>query len=178
MGIINPLKRYTESLEKGVQKAFEEAGIKGFRFIKIAPQPEKVEDKVKSILTKGKTEVEEELAPFILIRPLASNQKYKNGECTKTTDYLIRIQIKNEDIEDGFFEVTYIGEYLVSYFTKHPSALQNRDGFDYSINLDNIDSYLQEELISKDHWTYDIILQLNIPFIPHGDYYDNNLKII
>lgn len=177
MVIMNPLKRYTEALENEIRKAFETAGINDFHFHKIFLQLDDVEDKVRE-LREGKTLSEEEECPFVLIRPIKTNQKYKNGDCKKTADFLIRIGIKNEENEEGFFEVAQIAEYLIAHFTHKPSAIQKEDGYSYSVNLDNIDAYLNEEITGGDYWIYDISLQLNIPVIAHGDYYTNNLKII
>ncbi|CAL7894419.1 hypothetical protein MWG07_05985 [Fusobacterium necrophorum] len=177
MGIMNPLKRNAESLEKEIKKAFEKAGIEGFHFYKIFLPLNNVEEKVKK-LRQGQILTEEEECPFILIRPLKTNQKYKNGECKKVADYLIRIGTKNEENEEGFFEVAQIAEYLIAYFTHKPSAIESKDGYSYSINLENMDAYLNEEITGGDYWIYDIVMQLNIPAIAHGDYYTNNLKII
>ena len=162
---INPLKKNSIALESAIKKAFEEAKINNFKFYRSFFQPDDLEYEIKKL-----TDKKEDKFPFVLIRPIKSVQKAKNGVTSKIATFLIRLGTENKDYEEGFYEIAGISEYLVAYFTKHSSAIERKDGFSYSINLETIESYLNEELTGGDFWVYDILLQLNIPTVPHTAY--------
>ena len=153
---INPLKKKSLELESAIKKAFAEAKIENFKFFRSYIQPDKF--------------------PFVIIRPIKSVQKSKSGVTSKIATFLIRLGTENKDYEDGFFEIAGIAEYLVAYFTKHSSAIERKDGFSYSIDLDTIESYLNEEMTGGDYWVYDILLQLNIPTVPHTAYIEETKR--
>ena len=44
------------------------------------------------------------------------------------------------------------------------------------MDLANIESYLNEEITGGDYWFYDILLQLNIPSVPHTAYLEESEK--
>ena len=161
---INPLKKNSLALESAIKKAFEEAKIEKFNFYRSYIQPENLENRIKNATNK------ENKFPFVIIRPVKSIQKAKGGFTTKVATFLIRLGTENKDYEEGFYEIAGIAEYLIAYFTKYSSATQKKDGFSYSIDLENIESYLNEEITGGDYWVYDILLQLNIPTVPHTAY--------
>ena len=161
---INPLKKNSLALESAIKKAFEEAKIEKFNFYRSYIQPENLENRIKNVTNK------ENKFPFVIIRPVKSIQKAKGGFTTKVATFLIRLGTENKDYEEGFYEIAGIAEYLIAYFTKYSSATQKKDGFSYSIDLENIESYLNEEITGGDYWVYDILLQLNIPTVPHTAY--------
>ena len=167
---INPLKKNSLALESAIKKAFEEAKIEKFNFYRSYIQPENLENRIKNVTNK------ENKFPFVIIRPVKSIQKAKGGFTTKVATFLIRLGTENKDYENGFFEIAGIAEYLVAYFTKHSSAIERKDGFSYSIDLDTIESYLNEEMTGGDYWVYDILLQLNIPTVPHTAYLEESEK--
>lgn len=165
---INPLKKNSLALESAIKKAFEEAKIEKFNFYRSYIQPENLENRIKSVTNK------ENKFPFVIIRPVKSIQKAKGGFTTKVATFLIRLGTENKDYEEGFYEIAGIAEYLIAYFTKYSSATQKKDGFSYSIDLENIESYLNEEITGGDYWVYDILLQLNIPSVPHTAYIEES----
>lgn len=165
---INPLKKNSLALESAIKKAFEEAKIEKFNFYRSYIQPENLENRIKNVTNK------ENKFPFVIIRPVKSIQKAKGGFTTKVATFLIRLGTENKDYEEGFYEIAGIAEYLIAYFTKYSSATQKKDGFSYSIDLENIESYLNEEITGGDYWVYDILLQLNIPSVPHTAYIEES----
>ena len=167
---INPLKKNSLALESAIKKAFEEAKIEKFSFYRSYIQPENLENRIKNATNK------ENKFPFVIIRPVKSIQKAKGGFTTKVATFLIRLGTENKDYEEGFYEIAGIAEYLIAYFTKYSSATQKKDGFSYSIDLENIESYLNEEITGGDYWVYDILLQLNIPSVPHTAYLEESEK--
>lgn len=167
---INPLKKNSLALESAIKKAFEEAKIEKFNFYRNYIQPENLENRIKNATNK------ENKFPFVIIRPVKSIQKAKGGFTTKVATFLIRLGTENKDYEEGFYEIAGISEYLIAYFTKYSSATQKKDGFSYSIDLENIESYLNEEITGGDYWVYDILLQLNIPSVPHTAYLEESEK--
>lgn len=167
---INPLKKNSLALESAIKKAFEEAKIEKFNFYRNYIQPENLENRIKNATNK------ENKFPFVIIRPVKSIQKAKGGFTTKVATFLIRLGTENKDYEEGFYEIAGIAEYLIAYFTKYSSATQKKDGFSYSIDLENIESYLNEEITGGDYWVYDILLQLNIPSVPHTAYLEESEK--
>ena len=167
---INPLKKNSLALESAIKKAFEEANIEKFNFYRNYIQPENLENRIKNATNKGNK------FPFVIIRPVKSIQKAKGGFTTKVATFLIRLGTENKDYEEGFYEIAGIAEYLIAYFTKYSSATQKKDGFSYSIDLENIESYLNEEITGGDYWVYDILLQLNIPSVPHTAYLEESEK--
>ena len=166
---INPLKKNSLALESAIKKAFEEAKIEKFNFYRSYIQPENLENRIKNVTNK------ENKFPFVIIRPVKSIQKAKGGFTTKVATFLIRLGTENKDYEEGFYEIAGIAEYLIAYFTKYSSATQKKDGFSYSIDLENIESYLNEEITGGDYWVYDILLQLNIPSV-HTAYLEESEK--
>ena len=169
---INPLKKNSLALESAIKKAFEEAKIEKFNFYRSYIQHENLENRIKNVTNK------ENKFPFVIIRPVKSIQKAKGGFTTKVATFLIRLGTENKDYEEGFYEIAGIAEYLIAYFTKYSSATQKKDGFSYSIDLENIESYLNEEITGGDYWVYDILLQLNIPSVPHTAYLEESEKEI
>jgi len=167
---INPLKKNGLALEGAIKKAFTEAKIENFKFFRSYIQPENLENRIKNATNK------ENKFPFVMIRPVKSIQKAKGGFTTKVATFLIRLGTENKDYEEGFYEIAGIAEYLIAYFTKYSSATQKKDGFSYSIDLENIESYLNEEITGGDYWVYDILLQLNIPSVPHTAYLEESEK--
>lgn len=167
---INPLKKNSLALESAIKKAFEEAKIEKFNFYRSYIQSENLENRIKNATNK------ENKFPFVIIRPVKSIQKAKGGFTTKVATFLIRLGTENKDYEEGFYEIAGIAEYLIAYFTKYSSATQKKDGFSYSIDLENIESYLNEEITGGDYWVYDILLQLNIPSVPHTAYLEESEK--
>lgn len=167
---INPLKKNSLALESAIKNAFEEAKIEKFNFYRSYIQPENLENRIKNVTNK------ENKFPFVIIRPVKSIQKAKGGFTTKVATFLIRLGTENKDYEEGFYEIAGIAEYLIAYFTKYSSATQKKDGFSYSIDLENIESYLNEEITGGDYWVYDILLQLNIPSVPHTAYLEESEK--
>lgn len=167
---INPLKKNSLALESAIKKAFEKAKIEKFHFYRSYIQPENLENRIKNVTNK------ENKFPFVIIRPVKSIQKAKGGFTTKVATFLIRLGTENKDYEEGFYEIAGIAEYLIAYFTKYSSATQKKDGFSYSIDLENIESYLNEEITGGDYWVYDILLQLNIPSVPHTAYLEESEK--
>ena len=168
---INPLKKNGLALESTVKKAFEEAKIENFNFYKNYIQPDNLENRIKNSGTS-----KENKFPFVIIRPIKSVQKSKGGFTSKIATFLIRLGTENRNYEDGFYEIAGIAEYLVAYFTKHSSAIERKDGFSYSIDLETIESYLNEEMTGGDFWVYDILLQLNIPSVPHTEYIEETKR--
>ena len=168
---INPLKKNSLALERAIKKAFEEAKIENFKFFRSYIQPDNLENRINNVGSN-----KENKFPFVIIRPVKSIQKAKGGFTTKVATFLIRLGTENKDYEEGFYEIAGIAEYLIAYFTKYSSATQKKDGFSYSIDLENIESYLNEEITGGDYWVYDILLQLNIPSVPHTAYLEESEK--
>ena len=168
---INPLRKNSLALEGAVKKAFIEAKIENFKFYRSFFQPDDLEDEVRKPNDK-----KEDKFPFVLIRPVKSVQKTKNGVTSKIATFLIRLGTENKNYEEGFYEIAGIAEYLVAYFTKHSSAIERKDGFSYSIDLETIEAFLNEEMTGGDFWIYDILLQLNIPTVPHTAYIEETKR--
>ena len=168
---INPLKKNSLALENAVKKAFVEAKIENFKFFRSYIQPNNLENRINNAGMN-----KENKFPFILIRPVKSVQKSKGGFTSKIATFLIRLGTENKDYEKGFYEIAGISEYLIAYFTKHSSATQKKDGYSYSIDLETIESYLNEEMTGGDYWVYDILLQLNIPSVPHTEYIEETKR--
>ena len=162
---INPLRKNSLALEKAIKKAFGEAKIENFNFYRSYLQPDDLEAEVRKIGEKKGDKF-----PFVLIRPIKSVQKTKSAVTSKIATFLIRLGTENKDYEEGFYEIVGIAEYLVAYFTKNSSAIERKDGFSYSIDLETIEACLNEEMTGGDFWIYDILLQLNIPTVPHTAY--------
>jgi len=165
---INPLKKNSLALEGAIKKAFLEAKIENFKFFRSYIQPDNLENRINNAGSN-----KENKFPFVIIRPIKSVQKSKSGVTSKIATFLIRLGTENKDYENGFFEIAGIAEYLVAYFTKHSSAIERKDGFSYSIDLETIESYLNEEMT---YWVYDILLQLNIPSVPHTEYIEETKR--
>ena len=168
---INPLKKNSLALEGAIKKAFAEAKIENFKFFRSYIQPDNLENRINNAGSN-----KENKFPFVIIRPIKSVQKAKGGFTSKIATFLIRLGTENKDYEEGFYEIAGIAEYLIAYFTKYSSATQKKDGFSYSIDLENIESYLNEEITGGDYWVYDILLQLNIPSVPHTAYLEESEK--
>lgn len=168
---INPLKKKSLALESAIKKAFSEAKIENFKFFRSYIQPDNLENRINNAGSN-----KENKFPFVIIRPIKSVQKSKSGVTSKIATFLIRFGTENKNYEEGFYEIAGIAEYLVAYFTKHSSAIERKDGFSYSIDLDTIESYLNEEMTGGDYWVYDILLQLNIPTVPHTAYIEETKR--
>lgn len=168
---INPLKKNSLALEGAIKKAFLEAKIENFKFFRSYIQPDNLENRINNAGSN-----KENKFPFVIIRPIKSVQKSKSGVTSKITTFLIRLGTENKNYEEGFYEIAGISEYLVAYFTKHSSAIERKDGFSYSIDLENIEAYLNEEMTGGDFWIYDILLQLNIPTVPHTAYIEETKR--
>ena len=170
---INPLKKNTLALEMAIKKAFDIAEITGFNFYKIFAPQNSLDEKIKNFSQVNKDE--EQKFPFILIRPVKSVQKTKGGDSTAITDFLIRIGYEDSDNENGFYRTADIVNYIISFFTEFPAAVKERDGYSYSINLESIESYLNEDLTGGDYWVYDIYMSLYIPVTPHTTFIKENV---
>jgi len=168
---INPLKKNSLALEGAIKKAFSEAKIENFKFFRSYIQPDNLENRINNAGSN-----KENKFPFVIIRPIKSVQKTKNGVTSKIATLLIRLGTENKNYEEGFYEIAGIAEYLVAYFTKHSSAIERKDGFSYSIDLETIEDYLNEEMTGGDFWIYDILLQLNIPTVPHTAYIEETKR--
>lgn len=108
--------------------------------------------------------------PFILVRPLRSVQKYKDGIGKRKQDYLIRIVIKDES-ENGYYKLLDQQEKIVEYFTEHnigesvdEAFTGNHYGKSYHLNL-GINCEINEELTVGDYWASDIIITSYIPIV-------------
>lgn len=95
--------------------------------------------------------------PFILIRPLRSIQKYKDGVGKRKQDYLIRIVIKDEN-ENGYYKLLDQQEKIIGYLT------ENNVGKTYNLNL-KIETEMNESLNTGDYWASDIIVTSYIPIV-------------
>ena len=168
---INPLKKNSLALEGAIKKAFSEAKIENFKFFRSYIQPDNLENRINNAGSN-----KENKFPFVIIRPIKSVQKSKSGVTSKIATFLIRLGTENKNYEEGFYEIAGIAEYLVAYFTKHSSAIERKDGFSYSIDLETIEAYLNEEMTGGDFWIYDILLQLNIPTVPHTAYIEETKR--
>lgn len=95
--------------------------------------------------------------PFILVRPLRSIQKYKDGIGKRKQDYLIRIVIKDEN-ENGYYKLLDQQEKIISHLT------ENSVGKTYNLNL-KIETEMNESLNTGDYWASDIIVTSYIPIV-------------
>lgn len=162
---MNLIKKNCDDLEKAIRAAFKDKNIEGFNFFQIYLKPASLKEKIKQE-KKGN----DLYCPFILIRPLDSTQKTINGDFEKKTKFLIRIGLENAEYNDGFFEITEIAEYIISFFSDNPSAVMKERGYTYSLDVSEIKSGLNEELTGGDYWFYDIFIDVNIPTFRHIDY--------
>lgn len=158
--VISYIKTYLDSLEKALEINRKNLNIPEEMAIeKVFVKEHSYEERIKNKDKDG------EQIPFILLRPLNGEQKYENGRHKKTQKYLIRIAVKEENLEAGYSNSSHLADRIISFFTHNPLAKQKENGYNYHINLGSIKNELNLDLTGGDYWVWDILIDLDVPVL-------------
>lgn len=158
--VTNYIKTYLDSLSRVLEENKEKLNIpKDMRIEKVFVKEHSYEERIKNKDKDG------EQFPFLLIRPLNGEQKYENGRHKKTQKYLLRLAIKDGNLETGYSNISFLADKIISFFTHNPLATQKENGYNYHVNLGSIKNELNLDLTGGDYWVWDILIDLDIPIL-------------